>query len=69
MTKSILAEVRANSLDELFSRDPLSLSDADLDKMIAIYREKREVWARSEAAKAPSKREAPKDLSLDDLGV
>lgn len=69
MTKSILQEVRENSLDELFSRDPLSLSDADLDKMIALYREKRAVWSQKEQTKAPAKREAPAKLDLTDLGL
>lgn len=73
--KSILEEVRENSLDELFSRDPLSLSDADLDKMIALYREKRAVWAKGEAAKLAAKgakktpTAAPEKLSLEDLGL
>lgn len=80
-TPSPLLEANPASLNELFSRDPLGLSDRDLDVIIAEQRAQR---ARIEAAKragtkAPKAAKAPlpgqgprlknEDFSLDDLGL
>ena len=37
------------SIDELFSRDPLSLTDVDLATIIQVLRKQRENWAIEEA--------------------
>lgn len=45
-----------SELDELISRDPLELSAADIDKIIAMqrsYRAKREVGTKKTKASAP----------------
>lgn len=74
---SPLNEALPESLEELFSRDPLDLSDQDLDVMIAAYRAKRGVWLKAEVeAKAKPKGRgpkvqvvAPKNLDLSSLGL
>ena len=68
-----LTEVLPESLDELFSRDPLELSSKDLDNIISVLLEQRKNWLVQEAqgarrAKAP-KTAAKPGLALDDLGL
>jgi hypothetical protein len=53
-------------LDELFSRDPLKLGDADLDKIIDYFREKRQAWVASENAPKPPKGVVKASKSKDD---
>ena len=57
------------TLDELFSRDPLSLLDQDIDTIIEALRAARQKFASEESApKAkPAKLQAPAQLSLDDI--
>ena len=45
-----LSEAEPRSLDELFSADPLSITNDELDIMVAEQREKRHLWAKEEAA-------------------
>lgn len=45
-----LATVEQDSLSELFSRDPLSLGQQDLDRIILSFREQRARFAANEAA-------------------
>lgn len=69
-----LLEADPASLDHLFSADPLTLQDKDIEAMIVQYRKQRLLW---EAAEAEGKKQAPKSatakaaakakLSLDDL--
>lgn len=72
---SPLAEVDPASLNELFSRDPLKLSDQDIDKMVEIYRAQRLRWKQEEATGGPKKaakianNAETKKLSLDDLDI
>lgn len=77
---SPLAEASPESLDRLFSMDPLELAEGDIDKIVARFRREREGWDKAEAAgalKAPrgtkaapkAKAPAPEGLSLDDLGL
>lgn len=44
----------APSLDELFSRDPLQLSDTDLERIIETLRTQRTAWVK-EAKEAKAK--------------
>lgn len=63
MSDNPLAEASLDSLSELFSRDPLQLSDADIDRITLTLREKRKLWREAEAAgatKAPREQKAPK---------
>ena len=74
-----LTEAEPRSLDELYSADPLSLTDDDIDKMVADLREKRKLWAKEESAsktegraRRPSAyKDAPETgkISLGDLGL
>lgn len=54
-----------SDLAELFARDPLNLSDADLDKMVEAYRENRKAFklGNMQAGKVPS----PKQKAATDL--
>lgn len=49
---SALSEARADSISELFSRDPEGLSDLDLARAIEAYREQRVRWQAAEASGA-----------------
>ena len=62
------------TLDELFSRDPRKLSDAEIETMVAEFRRKRADWLVSESQpKAPRAAKAKVEsgtveLKLEDLG-
>jgi len=64
-----LSEASPQSLDELFSRDPLKLSDADITVIVVELRRQREKWELSGTkSKDPdAKRVVPKSLS--DIGL
>jgi len=69
-----LAEAKSDSLEELFSRDPMGFTTQDLDRVIMEFRRQREKWTLAEAkgAKAPKQpkaAEGKKTLTLDDLGL
>lgn len=52
MTDSPLAAPSPDSLTALFEADPLTLSDAQLDTLIAELRRRRSAFLAEEAAKA-----------------
>ncbi len=67
-----LAEAEPSSLDELFSRDPLGLSDQDISSIVRELRRQREKWLaepEKKAAKKPASKPVKLDVSLDDLGI
>jgi hypothetical protein len=67
-----LREASPESLNELFERDPLSLSDSDVESIVQQLRVARSKWAEEEAQKkSAGKKSKPADanLSLDDLGL
>jgi hypothetical protein len=82
---SPLEEASTESLDELFSRDPLQLAEEDIAKIVTRLRAERAKWdieqaeaaAKPPRAKAGTAAKAPKvakviaddNLSLDDLGL
>lgn len=71
MSQSI-ESAKAPTLDELFNRDPLSLLDQDIDRIIESLRAARDKFAAEEAAtvKAPAKKvAAPAQLSIEDLDI
>ena len=74
MSPSSPLEEVTESLEELFSRDPLSLSDVDFARLIAEERRMAEEWAKAEALSA-TKRGRPKPQSaqeikdLEDIGL
>lgn len=53
-----------NTLAELFSRDPLTLTREDIDKMIEHYREQRKYFKLSGKVAPPTKK-----VDLDELGL
>jgi hypothetical protein len=69
---SSLGETNPASLDELFNRDPLKLSEVDVGQIVEYFRKKREDWKIAEATPKEAKaKAAPKaakgTLSLADL--
>ena len=67
---SPLQEVEKESLSELFARDPESLSEADLDRIVSELRSKRMLWLQTEEAGKKKKAEPkakPKTLSKEEL--
>lgn len=67
-----LAEASPASLDELFSRDPLDLSRAERDQIVAEFRRMRETWNKAELAGAKRGAKPPKgsvEVSAEDLGI
>lgn len=68
-----LAEATIDSLEELFRRDPLSLSDPDVDKIVDELRARRAQWAKAEAegkTRAPRSKRAAEPatpLNTEDL--
>lgn len=53
-SESPLEGVESQTLDELMSRDPLDLGQADLEKIVSILREQRKRWlVEAQAPKAP----------------
>lgn len=77
-TGSPLDVPRVDSIDDLLSRDPMQMSDADLDSLISHFRAQRVTFIEAEkAAKAAGKKrtvvpktDAAKEankLSLEDL--
>lgn len=71
MTESPLEGIASQTLDELFSRDPLDLADKDIEKIVSVLRAQRDKWvleeAKPKAPKATGKRAATSvDLSFLD---
>lgn len=66
--ESPIAEVHHQTLDELLSRDPLDLADADIEKIVSVLRSQRDKWALEEAKpKAPKGGKRP--AAASDLSV
>ena len=72
-----LAEAAPESLDELFSRDPLKLQQQDIRNIINQLRDQRARWRAAEASgatrapklKSTSPKKAVGTSSLEDLGL
>jgi len=57
-----LSEADPRSLDDLYAADPLSLTDNDVDKIVADLRQKRALWQREDAAaQAQGRARRPKE--------
>lgn len=67
MTNSPLAQAKPESLAELFERDPLTLNDGDIERIVTELRSARERWIIQE--KKGKKVAASGTLSLQDLGL
>lgn len=71
-----LAEASADSLGELFSRDPEGYSDQDLDRVIAAYREQRVRWKAAEESGTTTRKATKTQVAMtataakaEDLGL
>ncbi len=78
MPETPLSEADPKSIDDLYSDDPLNLTNTDLDAMVDDMIKNRHLWLKAEAeGKATGTRakkvykEAPKkgQLSLDNLNI
>lgn len=77
MDESPLAEANPLSLNDLFEKDPLSLSDVEIEMIVEAYRSQRAAWAREEKeAKSQGRRpktsmtaKAVEGLNLNDLDI
>lgn len=47
---AVLAGPDPNSISEIFAKDPKELTDAEVDRMIVHFREKRLLWATEETS-------------------
>ena len=63
---SPLTEVKPESLQELFNKPPLRLTDAEVDKIVAKLQEDRQKFLTMEAAPkaAPKAKKVAADLNL-----
>lgn len=76
---SPLGEADPHSLDNLYAGDPLSLTDADVDKIVDDLRKKKALWEIEDAAaQSQGRARRPKayksappkgQLDLSDLGL
>lgn len=62
---------KATDITTLFSRDPMDMTDGDIDSIIKVMREKRAIFkaapavAKKAPAKLTEKQKAVKSLNLD----
>ena len=70
MIESPLTEADPQSLNILFDKDPLELTDQDIDAIVAELRKARTEWATEESSKSKSKAsKVTANLSLEDLDL
>lgn len=67
-------ETPSLDLNELFNRDPLKLTRGDIDVIIHHYRKAREAYLLGDkkagtTATHKAKKDPPKNISLEDLGL
>lgn len=77
-TTSPLEEVDPAILDELFARDPMNLTNDDVDMITDKLRTERAVWCKSDEDAKAKKKRTPRGikravpesgLSIDDLDL
>lgn len=77
MSDSPLQEAAPDSLEDIFNKDPLKLTEQDIDATIAYFRNARGTFLKNEAegkVTRTTKKAAPKTsldpkLTLDDLDL
>lgn len=69
MQESPLAEASPESLQELFDKDPLQLTDEDIDRIVAEERSMREKWKLVEKKGKAPKAQVVANISLADIGL
>lgn len=69
----ITDEADPQSLADLFAADPENLTDNDVNRIVAEYREKRKLFLQEEQTKSlkgstkKGYKDAPPDLNLEDI--
>lgn len=77
---SPLDEAKADSLEDLFNKDPLHLTEQDLERTVAYFRQARTTFlaqdatkvpksAKGKASPAPVKKDMDVKLTADDLDL
>lgn len=70
METSPLSEASPESLQELFDKDPLKLTDPDIERVVTELRAQRGRWEISQKTrKAPKAETISTAASLEDLGL
>lgn len=69
MNESPLSEASAESLQELFDRDPLTLTDHNIERIVAELRAQRDRWQIAERKGRAKAQPAPSAISLEDIGL
>lgn len=64
---SPITQVNPNSLEAIFNKNPLELTDAEIDKIVEVERTARLNWKPEEKKK--SKVDAAPTLKLEDLDL
>lgn len=71
--ESPLRKADPNEILKLYSKDPEDLTRKDLQALVDDLRAKRKTFLKSEQSKGMQekgkKKEAPKQMSLDDIGL
>lgn len=62
-----LTEATSTSLLEIFEKNPLELTDSDVERIVTEYRSQRKLWVEKESK--PKKQAAPTTLNLLDLDI
>jgi protein tyrosine phosphatase len=66
--QSPLAEANPESLQEIFDKDPLSLTDDNIEQVVQELRAQRDKWELAEK-KTKAKAQVVSNISLEDLGL
>lgn len=65
-----LEEANPESLSSIFEKDPLLLTDTDVERIVVEQRDQRKNWAQKEkSTRGSPKRAAPSDLNIDQLDI
>lgn len=64
-----LAEASPESLQELFDKDPLKLTDPDIERIVAEHRAARAKWESAPKGRTPKAEAKPLPTDLADLGL
>jgi hypothetical protein len=64
-----LSEASPTSLQDLFDKDPLSLTDSDIEQIVSSLRAARVKWESAPKGRAPKAEPKPLPTDLADLGL
>lgn len=62
-----LSSISPSTLDELFSKDPFEMADADIEKIVDVLREQRKNWSQAEGQAAAKTKAGKKTMTAEDF--